>query len=111
MCTENAQTSAVFISRVDKMLVHMYQTVGHHILYESFHSHQCKNCRPQKPRMTILKFTHKWEDNIKVDLTEMRSYSVGFIQIVEDKGAMLDSCEHDNETFNSIKPNNSQYTE
>lgn len=30
---------------------------------------------------------HKWEDNIniKVDFTEMRSYCVGSIQIVEDR--------------------------
>ena len=34
---------------------------------------------------TILTLTHKWEDNIKVDFTEMRSYCVGLIKIVEDR--------------------------
>jgi hypothetical protein len=34
---------------------------------------------------TILKLMHKWEDNIKVDFTEMRSYCVGLIQIVVDR--------------------------
>ena len=60
----------------------MYQTVGHKKVSIVFNA---KTADLRNQGKTILTLTHKWEDNIKVDFAEMRSYCVGLIKIVEDK--------------------------
>lgn len=87
MCTGNGQTFSVLISGVDKMLDECTRLRGITSCKRVSIVINTKTAGLRNQGKTLLTLTYKWEANIniKVDLTEMRSYCVGLTQIVEDR--------------------------
>jgi hypothetical protein len=47
----------------------------------------------------------RWEDNIKMNLREIRIDGANWIQLAQDKGPVAGFCEHGNEPSGSIRKN------
>jgi hypothetical protein len=45
----------------------------------------------------------RWEDNIKIDLQEVGCWGMDWIQLAQDKGQVVGTCECGNEPSGSIK--------
>jgi hypothetical protein len=46
---------------------------------------------------------HRWEDNIRIDLREIKWEVVGWVHLAQDKDQVAACCEHGNEHSGSIK--------
>jgi hypothetical protein len=46
---------------------------------------------------------HRWEDNIKMDLQEVRSGGMDWIKLAQDRVQVADTCECGNEPSSYIK--------
>jgi len=45
----------------------------------------------------------KWEDNIRINLKEIRWEGVDWMHLAQDRDQAVGPCEHDNEPSGSIK--------
>jgi hypothetical protein len=59
-------------------------------------------CGNLRERETLGRPRHRWEDNIKMDIQEVRCGGMEWIELAQDR-QVADTCECGNEPLGSIK--------